>query len=101
MIWKRVNKLHIKMNPNFEKDIVITIDSTRVKVTNRGEWMRRQKWQKRRGFFKIHIAVNVKTKQITGLDIADDKSHDSKCFISLVEQSKQFGNITKALLWSI
>lgn len=95
-IWKRVNKLHIKMNPKLGKDIVIAIDSTGIKVANRGEWMR-QKWQKRRGFLKIHVAVDVKSKQITGLDITDDKSHDSKHFISLVEQSKKFGKVTKSL----
>jgi len=43
------------------------------------------------------VAVDVKSKQITGLEITDDKSHDSKCFISLVEQSKQFCNVTKIL----
>ena len=95
-IWKRVNKLHIKYNPKLGKDIIIAIDSTGIKVANRGEWMR-QKWQKRRGFLKIHVAVDVKSKQITGLIITDDKSHDSKHFISLVEQSKKFGNVTKAL----
>ena len=95
-IWKRVNKLHINMNPKLGKDIVIAIDSTGIKVANRGEWMR-QKWQKRRGFLKIHVAVDVKSKQITGLEITDDKSHDSKHFVSLIEQSKQFGNVTKTL----
>ena len=55
------------------------------------------KWQKRREFLKIH--VDVKFKQITGLEITDDKSHDSKCFTSLVEQSKQFCNVTKILAW--
>ena len=46
------------------KDIVITIDNTRIKVANCGECMRRQKWQKKRGFLKIHVTVDVKTKQI-------------------------------------
>jgi len=95
-IWKRVNKLDIKMYPKLGKDIVIAIDSSGVKVADRGEWMR-QKWQKRRGFLKIHVAVDVKSKQITGIDITDDKSHDSKSFVSLVEQSKEFGNVTKVL----
>ncbi len=57
----------------------------------------RQKWQKRRGFLKIHVAVYVKSKQITGLEITDDKSHDSKHFVSQVQQSKKFGNVIKAL----
>ena len=95
-IWKRVSKLNIKMNPKLGEDVVIAIDSTGVKVANRGEWMR-QKWQKRRGFLKIHVAVDVKSKQITGLEVTDDKSHDSKHFVSLVEQSKEFGNIIKTL----
>ncbi len=42
-------------------------------------------------------AVDVKSKQITGLEITDDKSHDSKHFTSLVEQSKQSGNVRKVL----
>ena len=33
-IWKRVNKLSIKMNPKLGKDIVIVIDSTGIKVAN-------------------------------------------------------------------
>ena len=43
------------------------------------------------------MATDVKSKQITGLEITDDHSHDSKSFVSLVEQSKQFGNVTKTL----
>jgi hypothetical protein len=29
-------------------------------------------------FLKIHVAIDVKSKQITGLDITDDELHDSK-----------------------
>jgi len=96
-IWKRVNKLDIKMDPKIGKDIVIAIDSTGIKVANRGEWMR-QKWQKRRGFLKIHVAVDVKSKQITGLEITNENSHDSRRMVSLVEQSKKFGNVIKGLM---
>ena len=52
---------------------------------------------KKRWFLKIHVVIDVKSKQITGLDITDDKLHDSKHVVSLVEQSKKFGNVTKAL----
>ena len=52
---------------------------------------------KKRWFLKIHVAIDVKSKQITGLDITDDKLHDSKHVISIVEQSKKFGNVTKVL----
>ncbi len=44
-------------------------------------------------FWEFMCAVDVKSRQITGIDITDDKSDDSKHFISLVGQSKKFGNV--------
>ena len=35
-INRRINKLHVKINEHIENDIVIAIDSTGIKVTNRG-----------------------------------------------------------------
>ena len=35
-IWKRLNKLNLKINPRLGKDTVIAIDSTRVKAADRG-----------------------------------------------------------------
>jgi len=52
---------------------------------------------KKRWFLKIHVVIDVKSKQITDLDITDDKLHDSKHVVSLAEQSKKFGNVTKVL----
>jgi Transposase DDE domain len=44
-------------------DIVIAIDSTGIKVTNRGQWLR-DKWNiRKKGYLKIHVAVDVKTKR--------------------------------------
>ena len=59
---------------NDEKNIIIAIDSTGIKVTNRGQWMY-DKWNigKKKGYLKIHIAVNIKTKEILALDITDEK----------------------------
>ena len=41
--------------------------------------------------------MDVDSNQITGLEITDDKSHDSKHFVYLTEQSKQFKNVAKTL----
>lgn len=42
-IWWRVEKMKInidpKINPSERDDIVIAVDSTGIKITNRGEWM--------------------------------------------------------------
>ena len=45
--------------------IIIAADSTGIKVTNRGQSMD-EKWNvlNRKGYLKIHVAVNVKNKEI-------------------------------------
>ncbi len=70
-INRRINRLNIKIkdvdnkNKDFEDEyIVIAIDSTGIKVTNRGQWMR-EKWhvKNKKGYLKIHVAVNVKDQE--------------------------------------
>ncbi len=52
----------------------------------------------RRGFLKIHVAVDLKTKKIISLKITDDHSHDAQHLLSLVEQAEKNGNkIVKVL----
>jgi len=71
--------------------IVIAIDSTGIKVTNRGQWMR-DKWhiKNKKGYLKIHIAVNVKTnkKILSMLQVTDDEHvHDSNALPELVDDA--------------
>jgi len=47
---------------------VIALDSTGIKVANRGEWMdgwMHHKWLDvgRKGYLKIHVAVDIKKKR--------------------------------------
>lgn len=99
-IHKRVNKLDIKIDNSVGggggDEIILAIDSTGIKIANRGEWMR-QKWHMRRGFLKIHVGADVKTKKIISLKITDDSSHDAKHLPDLVEQALQKGNAVKVL----
>ena len=60
-INRRINRLDIKIekdnkNKDFEDEyLIIAIDSTGIKVTNRGQWMR-DKWNiKKKGYLKIHM----------------------------------------------
>ncbi|CAN5758695.1 IS5-like element IS903B family transposase [soil metagenome] len=90
-ICKRINKLDINItNDNTDDDdeyIIIAIDSTGTKITNRGQWMS-EKWnvKNRKGYLKIHIAVNIKTKEILALEVTDEKVHDGKMLTKLVNQ---------------
>lgn len=88
-ICKRINKLNVDIKRgktiDDDCDIIIAIDSTGIKVTNRGQWMN-EKWnvQNRKGYLKIHVAVNVKTKEILALKVTDEKIHDGKVMRKLV-----------------
>jgi hypothetical protein len=87
-ICRRVNKLDISTKRLDDDDdgIVIALDSTGIKVTNRGQWMQ-EKWniRKKKGYLKIHIAVDIKTKEILVLEVTDEKSHDGKVMPKLIE----------------
>ena len=70
--------------------IIIAVDSTGIKVTNRGQWMDK-KWNiqnRNRGYLKIHVAVNIKNKEILlALEVTrDEKVHDNKMLKKLVNR---------------
>jgi DDE family transposase len=100
-INRRINRLDIKIKDTDNKDkefedqyIVIAIDSTGIKVTNRGQWIR-DKWNVRtKGYLKIHIAVNVKTKKILSIKVTDEHAHDSKMLPELVDEIIDSDSIT-------
>ena len=103
-MWWRVVKVKVHLNPevNFEKDIItIAVDSTGIKVTNRGEWIR-EKWnnnknKKRRGFIKIHVAVNVRTKKILSMEVTKEDVYDGKMLKKLVDNVSENKDVKKVL----
>src|SRR6478672_222805 len=101
-INRRINRLDIKIKDvdddmKFTDEyIVIAIDSTGIKVTNRGQWMR-DKWHiknNKKGYLKIHVAVNVKTKKIPAMKVTDKHVHDIKALPGLVKDVIKSDNIT-------
>jgi hypothetical protein len=96
-ICRRVNALDLRVAdtliPYEGKDVVVSLDSTGVKVTNRGEWMRR-KWKVHKGWIKVHISVDDRGKQVVGISVTDDGTHDTREFGGLVEQSVE--NVKRA-----
>jgi transposase len=88
-ICRRINKLNITISSDDESNVhadnfVIAIDSTGVKVTNRGEWIR-HKWNVKRGYLKIHVAVDIKRKRILSLHVTSEQVHDGKVLPKLVD----------------
>jgi len=45
-----------------------------------------EKWNKqnKKGYLKIHVAVDIKTKEILALEVTDEKVHDSRMLKKLV-----------------
>ncbi|CAN5677161.1 IS5-like element IS903B family transposase [soil metagenome] len=95
-INRRINRLNVKINDDLNKItknlkdryIIIAIDSTGIKVTNRGQWMNK-KWNvirnKKKGYLKIHVAVDIKSKKILSMEVTDEHVHDNKMLPTLVD----------------
>ena len=93
-INRRVNNQDIRISKRrgVGNDIVIAVDSTGIKVANRGEWMR-HKWHVRRGYLKIHVAVDIKNKKIISLKVTSEEVHDGKMLKKLVENASESNNV--------
>ena len=90
-IWRRGTQLKLSLPDTIsasDEPVVIAVDSTGIKVTNRGEWMR-EKWKVHRGWIKVHLAVNVDTKEIVAIEVTDERVSDGSKFNSLVDQAEE------------
>jgi hypothetical protein len=90
-ISRRINRLDINISSSdvdnksslYDDYFVIAIDSTGIKLTNRGEWIR-HKWNVKRGYLKIHIAVDIKKKRVLSLKVTSEQVHDGKVLPELI-----------------
>lgn len=77
----------MSLNPELlSENVVVAVDSTGIKVSNRGEWMR-EKWRVRRGWIKVHSMIDVETNQIPGLEVTDESVQDEQVFDLLLDQA--------------
>ena len=100
-INRRVNNQDITISKRHEvgiddDDIIIALDSTGIKIANRGEWMR-HKWHVRRGYLKIHVAVNIKNKKIISLEVTSEEVHDGKMLKKLIDNASENNNVKGVL----
>ena len=92
-ISRRINKLEIKINERLGNDIVIALDSTGIKVANRGEWIQ-HKWHVRKGYLKIQVAVDIKKrKRILSLEVTSEEVHDGRILKKLVDSASENNNL--------
>jgi hypothetical protein len=94
-LCRRFNKLETKIQPKKSceatQDFFIAIDSSGQSVTNRGEWMRKihrkGKITECKGFIKIHVAVDVKTKEVVCMEITREDIGDNAKFDDVLKGS--------------
>lgn len=97
-ISRRINKLEIKINEKLGNDIVIALDSTGIKVANRGEWMQHKWHVRKKGYLKIHVAVDIKKKRIPSLEITSEEVHDDGKMLNKLVDNAAENNRVKCVL---
>jgi len=101
-LFRRIRRFELPLSETINQtgeDVVVAIDSTGIKVTNRGEWMR-EKWRIHRGWIKVHIVIDRKSRNILAMDVTDEKIPDDARCIPLVDSAQnslQSGTITEIL----
>jgi hypothetical protein len=90
--------MKVDVAPSFEldKDVTIAVDSTGIKVSNRGEWIRK-KWKVKRGFIKVHVAVDTKTKQIIAIEVTREDVGDAEMLGRLVRGSAGVSGLKRVI----
>ena len=62
-------------------------------VANRGEWIR-HKWHVRKGYLKIHVAVDIKKrKRILSLEVTSEEVNDGMMLRKLVDNPSENNNL--------
>jgi len=97
-IWWRVSRIEVDLGPSIDpdKDVTIAVDASGITASNRGEWMRR-KWKVRRGFIKVHIAVDTKTKQIVSMEVTKEGVSDGRMLEPLVEDASSKTDVKRVM----
>lgn len=99
-IDRRVNKLEISLDDDTlirsNAPVSIAVDASGIKVHNSGDWMRHV-WKVKRGYLKIHFAVDIKTKQVVSMDVSSEKVHDGKRLKRLVNRAQESVRVKRVL----
>lgn len=71
-----------------KKPTELAIDSSGLKIRGEGEWkVKIHGTEKRRGWIKLHIAVDPSTQELVIAEITNDRTGDSTAFPTLMKQA--------------
>jgi len=86
-LCKRSKKLSFDSMVSKKKKITdIAIDSTGLKVYGEGEWkVRKHGAGKHRSWMKLHVAIDIETQEIIGMELTSNSVDDATCAKSIIE----------------
>ena len=96
-IWKRINKINLEDDNgrSWFSDgkvktgiVVLAGGSAGLEPTSRVDWTG-EKWNVKRGFIKLHIMVDSKTKKTCAVSAADNSCGDAPEFKKLLDEALQ------------
>ena len=94
-ICRRINALKVDIRDGAAtvyhgaRAVRLAADASGLQQHNHGEWIRK-KWRHRRGLVKIHILVDIDTRQILALRVTDEKIGDSLVWAELLAEAVKF-----------
>jgi hypothetical protein len=95
-IWERTKKLDMKLNGvKTDQPISVAVDSSGIKVTNSGDWIRHV-WKVKRGYLKIHLAVDTKSKQAVSIQVTEEHVSDGSQTEPLVKEAMSKNKVERA-----
>lgn len=98
-IDRRANRFQISLDESLVRSnnpVSIAVDSSGVKVHNTGDWIRHV-WKVKKGYLKIHFAVDIKTGQVVSMDVSSEKVHDGKRLRRLVKRAEKNVRVKRVL----
>jgi len=98
-LHRRLNRLNVDLGlEDIQPDtpITVAVDASGIKVANSGDWIRRV-WKVRKGYLKIHIAVDVKSGEIVSMEVTSEEAGDSRMFQPLVEEAMKIRPIYRVI----
>jgi IS5 family transposase len=97
-IDRRVNRLQIDLESlvRSNEPVSIAVDSSGVKVHSGGDWVRHV-WKVKKGYLKIHFAVDVKTGQVVSMDVSSEKVGDGRRLKRLVKRAEERVRVKRVL----
>jgi len=95
-IWERTRNLDMTLDGvKTDEPISIALDSSGIKVSNSGDWMRK-KWKAKRGYLKIHLAVDARSKQAVSMQVTEETVSDGSQTEPLVLEAVAKNDVERA-----